>query len=105
LTSSLALDLLRTLLALAGVCALIWVTLRFLAKRGLIAPGQARGASLRVLARLPLEPRKSLYLVRAGKRLLLLATGDGGSPRLITELDESVLEAEPQKPKTEAPHV
>jgi flagellar biogenesis protein FliO len=103
--SSLALDLLRTLLALGAVCALIWFSLRFLARRGLIAPAQARGASLRVLARLQLEPRKSLYLVRAGKRLLLLATGDGGAPRLLTELDESVLEPETPNTQGPGPHV
>ncbi|MFI5306541.1 MAG: FliO/MopB family protein [Polyangiales bacterium] len=103
--SSLALDFLRTLLALGAVCALIWFSLRFLARRGLIAPARAHGASLEVLARLPLEPRKSLYLVRAGKRLLLLATGDGGAPRLLTELDESVLEAETSSVRGPAPHV
>jgi flagellar biogenesis protein FliO len=82
--SSFALDLARTLLALLAVCALLFASLRFLSRRGLI--GAAGGGVLRVVQRLPLESRKTLYLVAAGERLLIIATGDGGAPRLIAEL-------------------
>ncbi len=91
-TTGLLLDLLRTVLALAAVCGLIWVSLRWLARRGFGTLAASEPLALRVLGRLALEPRKNLYLVRAGGRLLLIGTGDGGPPRLIAELDPSVLE-------------
>jgi flagellar protein FliO/FliZ len=95
----LAFDLLRTLLALAAVCALGFFALRWLARRGVGGAGVGAYPGLRVLRRLPLEPRKSLYLVRAGKRLLLIGTGGDGPPSLIAELDESALAAE-QSPES-----
>jgi flagellar biogenesis protein FliO len=82
--SSFALDLLRTLIALLAVCVLLFAALRFLSRRGFGA-APAAGA-LRVVQRLPLEPRKALYLVAAGERLLLIGTGEAGAPRLIAEL-------------------
>lgn len=89
--ASLVLDLLRTLLALAGVCVLGWFSLRWLARRGFGGAKLGPHPGLRVLRRLPLEPRTNLYLVRAGQRLLLIGTSDGGPPRLIAELDETAL--------------
>jgi flagellar biogenesis protein FliO len=95
-------DLLRTLLALLAVCVLGFFGLRWLARRGF---GGSRGPSsaVQVLARIPLDARKSLYLVRAGKRVLLIGTGDAGPPALIAELDPSSVEppseaAAPQDP-------
>lgn len=96
---SFALDLLRTLLALGLVCALVFVSLRLLARRGF---GGFRGLGfggsagpIRVLQRVPLEPRRALYLIAAGKRVLLVGSGEGGAPRLIAELDPELLDADP----------
>jgi hypothetical protein len=36
--------------------------------------------------RVPLEPRKALYVVRAGERTLLIGCADGAAPALIAEL-------------------
>jgi flagellar protein FliO/FliZ len=90
-TGSYTADLLRTLLALGAVCLLGAFGLRWLARRGF---GGSRGPSpaVQVLARTPLEARKSLYLVRAGKRILLIGTGESGAPALIAELDPSSVE-------------
>lgn len=85
-------DFLRTLLALAGVCALGWFGLRQLARRGFGRAGQGADV-VRVIARVPLDARKSLYLVRAAGRLLLLGTGEAGPPALIAELDPACLDA------------
>ena len=93
---SFALDLLRTLLALGLVCALVFVSLRLLARRGL--RGFGFGASqgpVRVLQRIPLEPRRALYLIAAGKRVLLVGSGEGGAPCLIAELDPALIDADP----------
>jgi flagellar biogenesis protein FliO len=92
--TSLLLDLLRTLLALLAVCGLAWFSLRWLALRGIGGVAGGRDASFAVLRRLALGPRTSLYVVRAGKRLLLIGTGNDGTPNLIAELDQTVLEPE-----------
>jgi flagellar biogenesis protein FliO len=95
---SFALDLLRTLLALGLVCALVFVSLRLVARRGFGGFGLGFGAPqgpVRVLQRVPLEPRRALYLIAAGKRVLLVGSGEGGAPRLIAELDPALLDADP----------
>jgi hypothetical protein len=43
---------------------------------------------VRVVGRVPLSPRHSIYLVRAGERTLLVGTGAQGAPSLLAELDE-----------------
>jgi flagellar biogenesis protein FliO len=79
------LSIARTLLALLGVCALAWVALNLLARRGL---GVARpGARLRLVERLQLSPRRQLYLVQADSRMFLLGAAEGGAVSLIAELD------------------
>jgi flagellar biogenesis protein FliO len=96
---SFALDLLRTLLALGLVCALVFVSLRLLARRGFGGFGfggfGANQGPVRVLQRIPLEPRRALYLIAAGKRVLLVGSGESGAPRLIAELDPALLDADP----------
>jgi flagellar biosynthetic protein FliO len=88
--------LLQTLFALAGVCVLAWVVLRWGAQRGF---GTGRlGGNLRVVERIPLDPRRALYVVKAGERVLLLGVGDGAAPVLLTELDPSLLAAQPAAP-------
>jgi flagellar biogenesis protein FliO len=78
------LSIARTLLGLIGVCALAWVALNWLARRG-IGVGRP-GARLRLLERLTLGPRKQLYLVQADARVFLLGAGDAGAVSLIAEL-------------------
>ncbi len=79
--------LLQTLLALGAVCILAWVVLRWSARRGL---GVGRGR-VRVLERVPLDGRRSLYLIEVGARVLLVGAGEGGAPALLAELDPSEL--------------
>lgn len=87
--------LLQTLLALAAVCVLAWVVLRWGARRGL-GLGASRG-QVRVLERISLEPRRSLYLVKVGTRVLLIGAGEGGSPAVLAELDPSEVPEEPEQ--------
>lgn len=81
--------LLQTLFALVGVCILAWVVLRWGARRGL-GMGGATGR-MRVIERVALDARRSLFLVEVGGRVLLVGSGDGGSPTLLTEIDKSTL--------------
>jgi flagellar biogenesis protein FliO len=73
------LALVASLLGAVGVLALAVGALRLLAPRG------GRGP-LKVVARLSLDPRRSLVLVDAAGRYLLLGLGDG-APALVAELE------------------
>ncbi|MBX3274555.1 MAG: flagellar biosynthetic protein FliO [Sandaracinaceae bacterium] len=75
--------LLQTLLALAAVCILAWVVLRWSARRGL---GHGTGRRVKVLERVPLDGRRALYLVEVGGRVLLLGAGEGAAPAVLAEL-------------------
>ncbi len=80
-------SVMRTLLALAGVCALAWVVLAWLARRGFGVVRPSASARLQVLERVVLAPRKELYLVRADARVFLVGVGEASAPNLIAELD------------------
>jgi len=77
-------DFTRSVLALLGAGALVWLLLRALGQRGL---GKSDGP-VRVLQRVVLEPRKALYLVQAGGKTLLIGCADGAAPALIAELPQ-----------------
>lgn len=73
------------LLVLAGAGALC------LAARGKAAGSTA--SRLQVLGRVHLPPRHALFLVRAGRRTLLIGTGPQGAPSLLGELDDDEAES------------
>jgi flagellar protein FliO/FliZ len=95
------LALLQTLLALAAVCVLAWVVLRWAAQRGLGLVGGG-GARVQVMERVPLDARRTLWLVKAGGKVLLLGAGDGASPNLLAELREQDLEGPAVAPRKSA---
>jgi flagellar biosynthetic protein FliO len=68
--------------SLGLVCVLAWVALKWLAGRGV---GRAMGA-IKILARCPLEPRRSVYLIETGGRCFLVGVGDGPMS-LLAEVD------------------
>jgi flagellar biogenesis protein FliO len=77
-------DFARSVLALLGAGALVWLLLKSLQQRGF---GKSEGP-VRVVQRVALEPRKALYVVRAGDKTLLIGCADGAAPALLTELPE-----------------
>jgi flagellar biogenesis protein FliO len=79
-------DLLVTsLLVLGGVCVAAFVVVRLLGR--FLSTGRARGAHLLdVIARLPLEPRRSLYVVQVAGKTLLIGTSEMGLS-VLSELD------------------
>src|SRR5262245_45150916 len=75
-------SLMLSFASLGVVCLVAWGTLRLLAGRGV---GRASGA-VRVLARCPLEPRRSVYVIEIAGRCFLVGVGDGPMA-LLAELD------------------
>jgi flagellar biosynthetic protein FliO len=72
--------------SLGVVCLVAWGTLRLLAGRGV---GKASGA-IRVVARCPLEPRRSVVVIETAGRCFLVGVGDGPMA-LLAELDADKL--------------
>lgn len=76
-----------SMLSLGLVCLLAWVLLRWMSRRGV---GQGMGP-VKVLARCPIEPKRSVYLIEAGGRCFLVGAGDGAM-NLLAEIDPKSLE-------------
>jgi flagellar biogenesis protein FliO len=72
-STSLWLDYTKTLLVLVGICLFALVTVKVLLPR-LTGVAKSVPNHIQILGRYPLEPRKTLYLVRTGKTIALLAT-------------------------------
>jgi flagellar biogenesis protein FliO len=85
-------DLLVTsLLVLAGVCVGAFVIVRLVGR--FLATGRSRGAHLLdIVARLPLEPRRSLYVVEVAGKTLLVGTSEMGLS-VLSELDGAEVRA------------
>jgi flagellar biogenesis protein FliO len=85
-------DLLVTsLIVLVVVCVAAFVAVRVFGR--LLAGGRARGAHLLdVVARVPLEPRRSLYVVAVAGKTLLVGTSEMGLS-VLSELDAAEVKA------------
>jgi len=84
-------QILQGILALVAVCLLAWVGLRLLYRRRLLPGAEGRAGPVRVVARLPLEPRRTLYVIDAGGKFLLVGAAEGGLATLA-ELDRETVE-------------
>jgi flagellar biogenesis protein FliO len=85
-------DLLVTSLIVLGVvCVAAFVAVRVFGR--LLSAGRTRGAHLmNVVSRVPLEPRRSLYVVEVAGKTLLVGTSEMGLS-VLTELDGAAVEA------------
>jgi len=85
-------DLLVTsLLVLGAVCVAAFIAVRVFGR--LIATGRTRGAHIMdVVARVPLEPRRSLYVVEVAGKTLLVGTSEMGLS-VLSELDAAEVKA------------
>ena len=85
-------DLLVTSLIVLGVvCVAAFVAVRVFGR--LLSTGRARGAHLmNVVSRVPLEPRRSLYVVEVAGKTLLVGTSEMGLS-VLSELDGAAVEA------------
>jgi flagellar biogenesis protein FliO len=93
---------LEVLLGLIGVLILTYLTLR----TGLpwMFGMRTRGKGpIEVVARYPLEPKKSLYLVKAGSQVFLIGTAENQVEYLTAVSDENATEILRAASKVEAP--
>ena len=81
--------LVGSLVVLGLVCLAAWVVVRFGLRR-LWTPRP--GGVLDVVARVPLEPRRSLYVVEVGGKTLLVGTSEMGL-NVLSELDREAVQA------------
>jgi flagellar biogenesis protein FliO len=80
---------------LAAVCVAAFVVVRVAGRW--LATGRARGAGaglLAVVARVPLEPRRSLYIVDVAGKALLVGTSEMGLT-VLSELDRERVHSVP----------
>jgi hypothetical protein len=75
---------------------MIGITLALAVCGGIIAAGrrfmpQGAGGGVKVIGRVSLSPKHSVYLLEVGQRRLLVGAGPQGSPALISELDDLAL--------------
>lgn len=77
--------LITSVIVLAAVCVAAFVVVRLVGR--FLATGRVRGAHLLdVVARMPLEPRRSLYVVEVAGKTLLVGTSEMGLS-VLSELD------------------
>ncbi|MBZ4417174.1 flagellar biosynthetic protein FliO [Myxococcus sp. RHST-1-4] len=99
---SLGWTLLRTLLVLGAVVASIYLTLNVGLRRlmGLQAVASGRQPLVSVVERLPLDQRRSLFVVKAADEYLLVGGGEAGL-QLLSKLDSAAVERiRAQRPET-----
>ena len=76
--------LLQTMLALALVCGIAYVVFRWILPR--LSLARSSNSMVRVVDRIHLDARKSLYVVEVAGRWMLIASSEAGI-HLVSELD------------------
>jgi flagellar biogenesis protein FliO len=78
-------DYFKLLAILAGVLILAYLTIRYWLP-SMTGVRQLQQGPIQVVARFPLEPRKTLYIIKTGADLFLIGTSDSDM-YFLTELD------------------
>jgi len=89
--------LFRMVVILAIVCILAYVILRWGVRR-FVAPDRQVGP-MQVVARLPVEPRRSVLLIRVGDRCMVVGSSEAGMTAL-GEIPASELDLGEEAPQT-----
>jgi flagellar biogenesis protein FliO len=63
---------------------------------------RSSASAIRILSRACLTPKHTIYLLRVGRRVLLVGAGPQGAPSLISVMDE-LFEFEPNPRQGEEP--
>ncbi|MFL5320151.1 MAG: FliO/MopB family protein [Myxococcaceae bacterium] len=88
-TSGLGWQLFKTMLMLGVVIAMVYLSLNFGLRKLMgarAASSFGKGSVVTVVERITLEPRRTIYVLRAAGEYLLVGVGDGGMT-LISKLD------------------
>jgi flagellar biogenesis protein FliO len=80
-------------LAMFGITLVLAVCGGIVAAGRRFLPQRAKG-EVQVISRVSLSPKHAVYVLRVGRRVLLVGAGPQGAPSLISEL-EDYLEVEP----------
>lgn len=85
---------LQTLVALAAVCGLAWVIFRIVLPR--LQVGNSAGNMIRVVERVGLDAKRSLFVIEVAGKYLLVGSSENGV-QLVSELDnQEAVQAEEQ---------
>src|SRR5215475_11244333 len=76
-------DYFRLMLVLGGILLLAFVAIRFWIPK-LMPWNRPCSGPMRIWARLPLEPQKTLYIIKAGHSFLLVASSEAGVQYIMT---------------------
>ncbi len=98
--------LFRTLLVLAIVLGLVYVSLNYGLRRlmGLRGLPTGRSTLVKVIERIPLDPKRSLFVVQAAGEYLLIGGGDDGL-NLLGKLDAAEVERVLDQQLKQAPQI
>lgn len=83
-------DYFKLLAILAGILILAYLTIRYWLP-ALTGVRQLQQGPIQVVARFPLEPRKTLYIVKTGGDMFLIGTSDSDM-FFLTELDPASIQ-------------
>jgi hypothetical protein len=87
--------------AMGGISLLMAVCGGLVASARRFLP-QPAGLGVQVVSRVSLSPKHAVYVLRAGRRVLLVGSGPQGPPALISELDDAP-ETEPSRRRGDDP--
>ena len=88
-----------TLAYLLVVCLLVVVVVKLLSWQKGIVPRKAATPLIKQLAKMELAPQRSIYLIKAGEKFLLLGGSESGLS-LITDLKREELPEKLEEPET-----
>ncbi|QQR90380.1 MAG: flagellar biosynthetic protein FliO [Myxococcales bacterium] len=94
--------LLQSLLALAAICLLAWLVLRWISSS---FQQRSSGAKhLRVIDSIALGPRSRIYIVQSAQRAWLMGSGVEGQVQMLCELDPADIPQQEQAPSSHFAH-
>src|SRR5215831_16838321 len=93
-------DYIKLMLVLGGILIVAFLTLRFWMPK-LASINKSASGPIQVLARFPLEPNKTLYVIAVGQAKMLVASSEAGVQLIQTLAAEDLDEASSNKLQTE----
>jgi len=88
-------DYIKLLFVLGGILILAYVSIRYLMPR-LMRANSGSAGPIQILARFFLEPKKTLYVVKAGSNVFLIGSSESGL-QLLKDLDAADFQAQVQE--------